>query len=912
MIAGRRCPKLCATRVGCILGVARLDQISFEKWTLPNGLDVIAHEDHSLPIVSVNVWYHVGSKDEQAGKTGFAHLFEHMMFEGSKHHNRSHFDALQRVGATLNGSTSNDRTNYWENLPSNHLELALWLEADRMGFLLDAVDQRRFDIQRDVVKNERRQSYENRPYGMASIRLHEAVYPAPHPYHWPTIGYNEDLDAATLDDVRAFFRTFYGPSNASLAITGDVDTGAVRDLVERYFSDLDPSAAVSRITGADSALAGSTSLDLYDRVTLPRVTLAWPTVPRFHPDEAALSVLASVLSDGKSSRLHRALVYENRTAQSVMAFHGAAEIAGELQVHVTAAAGTDIRQAELEARTEIEKLVLQPPSEREIEAAKNRIEWQEARMMANIGGFAGRANRLNSFNVMRGDPSLINTDKERYLSVTAEDIQQAAAHYVGRRHVRMVVAPEPTRSVRQVAGVDRTKQPVGGSRRSFAAPVPGRTALANGLNILVIEKRGAPIVAFGLVLPTGAVDDPIDRPGLAAFTTAMLEEGTTSRNSREIAEEFEFLGTHLGATPGRERTVLATQALTNHWRSAVELVSDITMNPTFPGDELSRLRQERLTAMRRMRDDPTALAGRVAPVLLYGERSRYGHPLSGNERSLEGFEADDLRAQFRAGFGLAGATLIAAGDLGIDEVVACAEECFGSWSGRTPAPSEADSALPTRRAGDGPVLYLLDKPGAAQSVIRVGHVGPPWNDGDYFPLTLFNQVFGGQFTARLNMNLREDKGYSYGYRSWFEWHTGSSLFLAGGGVQTAVTRESVEETLQEFDQIRNARPVEEREFEDAKSSMLQEFPSNFETAGQMQEQMGTIVMYGLPDDYYSHFEQNIQSVALDDVRRVAQERIQSDGLTLLVVGDRESIEPGLAELGFSIRHVDHDGVELGA
>jgi len=258
-----------------------LNSISFEKWTLPNGLDVIVHEDHALPIVSVNVWYHVGSKDEEPGKTGFAHLFEHMMFEGSKHHNKSHFDALQKVGANLNGSTNGDRTNYWENLPSNQLELALWLESDRMGFLLDAIDQGRFDIQRDVVKNERRQSYENRPYGVSSLRLLEAVYPAPHPYHWPTIGYHEDLDAATLADVSAFFRLYYGPSNASLAITGDLDTSEVRGLVDRYFAGLEPAPTVPRVVHEDSPLAGFTSLTLHDRVTLPRVTMAYcPSFPR--------------------------------------------------------------------------------------------------------------------------------------------------------------------------------------------------------------------------------------------------------------------------------------------------------------------------------------------------------------------------------------------------------------------------------------------------------------------------------------------------------------------------------------------------------------------------------------------------------------------------------------------------------
>ncbi len=887
-----------------------LDSISFEKWTLPNGLDVVVHEDHALPIVSVNVWYHVGSKDEEPGKTGFAHLFEHMMFEGSKHHNKSHFDALQKVGATLNGSTNNDRTNYWENLPSNHLALALWLESDRMGFLLDAIDQGRFDIQRDVVKNERRQSYENRPYGVSSLRLLEAVYPAPHPYHWPTIGYHEDLDAATLDDVSAFFRRYYAPSNASLAITGDLDTSEVRSLVDKYFGGLEPAPAVPRAVQADSPLAGFTSLTLHDRVTLPRVTMAWPTVPRFHEDEPALSVLAAILGDGKSSRMHRSLVYENRTAQSVAVFHGPAEVAGDIQVHVTAAAGVDAGRAEEEARAEIAKIIARPPTEREMEAGKNRIEWQDARMLSTIGGFAGRANRLNSFNVMRGDPSLINNDAERYLSVTAGDVHRVASEYFGPRHVRMVVLPEPSRSAHQGVELDRSNQPSATSRGPFVPAIPERTRLSNGLEVRVIEKRGAPVVAFGLALRTGAVDDPTDQPGLAMFMTEMLEEGTTSRSSQEVAEEFEYLGTHLGANPGRERTVLTTQSLTKHWPRALELIADIAMNPTFPEEELSRVRQERLTSLRRMRDDPTALAGRVGPALLYGPQSRYGHPMSGSEAAVERFDRAALVDHFRQGFGPEGATLIVAGDVSITDVVARAEAHLGTWSnGGANGHADRQQGERPRRESE-TTIYLLDKPGAAQSIIRAGHMGPQRKNDDYFPLTMFNQVFGGQFTARLNMNLREDKGYSYGYRSWFEWHTDSSLFLTGGGVQTAVTRESVEETLKEFDQVRIGRPVEVKEFEDAKSSMLQEFPSNFETAGQLQEQMGTIVTFDLPDDYYGSYERNIEAVSLDDVRRVVSERIQSTELTLLIVGDREVIEPGLTELGLPIRYVDHDATQV--
>ncbi|MDP6494524.1 MAG: pitrilysin family protein, partial [Dehalococcoidia bacterium] len=419
-----------------------MEPISFEKITLDNGLDVILHQDTSLPIVAVNVWYHVGSKDEEPGKTGYAHLFEHLMFEGSKNHNIGYFEPLQEVGAILNGSTTPDRTNYWENLPSNYLELALWLESDRMGFLLDALDQRRFDIQRDVVKNERRQSYENRPYGVSSIHLQEATYPLPHPYHWPTIGFHEDLDAATLDDAKAFFQKFYTPSNASLAIAGDFQLEATRAMVERYFGDLKPGSALPRAMRTDSPLQGSVRLTLYDRVLLPRLSLVWPTIPKFHQDEAPLSILAFILESGKSSRLHRSLVYEHRIAQSVSVGHGPAEITGDFHVEVTAATGHTAAEVEETVLIELQRIRDTPPLPEELVRTKNRLEWQQVRLMASIGGFGGRANRLNSFNVFAGDPGLINSDLGRYLAVQPDDVSRVAHEYLRERQVQMVVLPE--------------------------------------------------------------------------------------------------------------------------------------------------------------------------------------------------------------------------------------------------------------------------------------------------------------------------------------------------------------------------------------------------------------------------------------------------------------------------------------
>ena len=883
-----------------------MQTISFEKTRLSNGLDVILHEDHSLPVVAVNVWYHVGSKDEIPGKTGYAHLFEHLMFEGSKHHDQSYFEPLMQVGANLNGSTNLDRTNYWENVPVEYLELALWLESDRMGFLLDALDQKRFDIQRDVVKNERRQSYENRPYGMAGLRIQEALYPLPHTYHWPTIGYHEDLDIATVEDAHAFFQRFYTPSNASLSIAGDIDTEKTRQLVERYFGDLPPGDSLVRTNRADSPLGGPIHITLHDKVLVPRLYLAWPAVARFHEDEAALAVLADILGNGKSSRLHRILVHDKRIAQSVGVSNDADEVAGDFGVEVTAAEGHATEEIEAVVRAELERMKSEPPTSDEMARANNRIEWARVRQMATVGGFGGKANRLNSFNVFAGDPDLANRDMERFLAVQPEDVIRVARAYVGERVVRLQVLPEPKLS-HAAPGIDRTVRPAPASPGTFQAPLPQHHRLSNGLQLLVVEKREVPLVAFGVIFETGAAGDPASLGGISSLTTAMLQEGTTTRSSTQIADEFEFLGSQLLASTGREYTLVGSESLTREFPRALELVSDLLQHPTFPEEELVRLSDQRQTSIRRQRDNPTALADLVMPSLMHGLGSPYGHPVEGSEALFQDVTKAHLLQHYQGAYGPGNATLAVVGDVSMEEAVRLAEEHFAGWQdGRKSSVAAGQAAGLTGVAG---TMYLLDKPGAAQSVIRAGSLGVERHHPDYFPLTVFNHLFGGQFTARLNRNLRQDKGYSYGYRSAFEWQRPSSRFVAGGSVQTDVTAAAVSETLKEFAEVRGARPVSEEEFDTAKSALLRQYPSNFESGLQVLQQLAQIVVFGLPLDYHRTYAPQVEGVSLADVHRVVQAHIEEQPM-VLVVGDGETIEPSLAELGLPIGHVDHEGREV--
>ena len=891
--------------------------IAFEKLTLSNGLDLILHQDHSIPVVAVNVWFHVGSKDEQMGSTGFAHLFEHVMFEGSKHHNTSYFEPLQKAGANLNGSTTLDRTNYWEDVPSNYLELALWLESDRMGFLLEALDQQRFDIQRDVVKNERRQSYENRPYGMASWHIQGSLFPLPHPYHWMTIGSQEDLDAASLDDVKNFFRRYYSPSNASLAIAGDFQRDQALELVNRYFGDLPPGPALPRKGRLDSPLTGRVELEMRDKVSLPRLYVSWPTPPDFDEDDAPLELLQAILSDGLSSRLHRRLVYEKQIAQSVGVRYHSAEAAGEFTAVVTAAPGHELAEVEAALDAEILRLGQDPPSDEEIERVKNRLEASHFRQLAKVGGFGGRADQLNHFNVFAQDPELINTSLDRYLAVQRDDIMRVHESVLNSHQVRLRVLPELSLQSSSAVTTDRTVMPTPGKEPVFTPPTPLRHRLDNGLEIRVVEQPGLPIVAFGLMLDAGATSDPETLPGLASFTSDMLSEGTTSKSSQEIASAFEFIGARLSTDVRREYTLLSSETLSKHWATALDLAADLVKHPTFPEHELERVRRELLTDLRRGKDDPTVIAERVMPGLVFGQETGYAHPIHGTEAAVSALTRNDVVDQFQRAYGSGGATLIVAGDVTLSEVVTQAQAAFGDWKSgpnggatRDEAPAQHSVSSHELDSSSSACIYLVDKPGAAQSVIRATHTTIPRIHPDYIGLLLLNYSFGGQFSARLNQNLRQEKGYSYGYNSVIQWHQGPSLLFAGGSVQTEVTKESVAETLREFKDVHASRPISPEELEGAKAGILQSYPASFERPGQVINHLLQLVLFKLPDDYFQTVRPNIEAATLEDIHRIGTEHISPGQLSILVVGDRQSVEPGLRELGLPLVLLGDDGAPL--
>ncbi|MPZ14380.1 MAG: insulinase family protein [Chloroflexi bacterium] len=908
-------------------GVRMSINIAFERYRLSNGLEVILHEDHAIPMAAVNVWYHVGSQNEEPDRTGFAHLFEHIMFKGSKHHAREYFMPLQEVGANVNGSTSTDRTNYYENVPAEYLELALWLESDRMGYLLDALDQASFDVEREVVKNERRQSYENRPYGLAGQEIRRALFPPNHPYHWQTIGSQEHLDAASLEDVKAFFRRYYAPNNASLAIAGDIDVEDTKQLVEKYFADLPPAPSAPRIERWMPALGGEVRIGLEDQVQLNRLYLAWVGPQRFDPDEAPLEVLASILGEGRSSRLYRSLVYEKRVAREANARFGSMEVAGEFRLDATIVPGADVAEAEGALLAEIERLRIEPPTDEEIGRAVNRLEARHVRQLESIGGFGGRANLLNYFNVFAGDPGRLNSDFDRYLAVTPGDVQRVARTYLGPGRVRLLVVPKPAVSPSPTS-IDRTQQPSPGRPRAFRPPVPQRLHLGGGLDLLVVEKRELPTVAAAVYFPGGALRDATDAPGLSAFTVRLLTEGTRSRSSRQIAEENDSIAARLNVHAHREYDAATTEVLTRHWPRARDLLADVLTNANFPAHEVERVRKEWMTDLRRLRDDANAIADRVSTGVLFGRDTPQGHPTNGREDAIAALARAALVDHHEQSILRGRPTFVLVGDIDAQNAARELEDAFGSWGRRVERPSVQDpggsgregvsvtGAVPSnsdrsstgaRELGRPTTIYLVDKPGAAQSVILANQVSASRVDPDYLPLVIMNMTFGGQFTARLNMNLRQDKGYTYGYRSGFDWRLGRSRFSAGGAVHTAVTREALIETLKEFRDVHAERPISEDEFTKARLGLIRGYPPTFETTGQILGRLMDLVHFELADDYYRGQIERLQSVTLAEVQRVAAEYVDPDRLSIVVVGDRAVIERGLEALELPIIHLNHEG-----
>jgi zinc protease len=905
----------------------KLPPIKHTEYKLKNGLRVIMHQDPSTPIVAVNLWYHVGSKNEIPGRTGFAHLFEHMMFQGSKNYNADYFTPLQEAGANINGTTNSDRTNYYEVLPSNFLELALFMEADRMGGLLDAMTLDKLNNQRDVVKNERRQRVDNQPYGTAGERIGEIMFPKGHPYNWSVIGSLDDLSAASLEDVKNFFRQYYVPNNASLVIAGDFDEKQARGWVEKYFGPIAKGADITRPNPAMPKLEKETRVSVEDNVPLPRLYMVWHSVRQGDKDEPALDILGSILSSGRGSRLQSNLVYDKELVQMIGAGNGTREVAGTFQVSATARQGKTLEEIEKEINVELERIKQTPPTADEIARALNQI---ESGTIFGLQTVLGKADSLNSNAVFFGKPDLFQKQLDDYRRVTPADVQRVAKQYLtdnrlimsyvprkagaetnagARRGATNDAANKPTSvssEEKKKTAPDASKLPKPGPNPKFALPPIEKSKLSNGLEVWTVRQSELPIVSMNMVFKSGGTFEPAEKSGVSSMTATLLDDGTKTRSALDIANQLQSIGAAMGAGSGWDSTNVSMSTLTRNLDQALDIFSDVIVNPTFPESEFEQVRRRTLGSFIQRRSNPNAISDVVYDRVIYGKDHPYGRQLSGTETTIKSLKRDDLVNFYQSTYRPNNAVLVVVGDVDSKTLMPKLEKAFADWKPGDVPTGKLPEAKPLDKAG----IYLVDRSGAAQSVVAIGQIGVPRDSPDYFPLQVMNSILGGQFSARVNMNLREDKGYTYGARTGLSYRRGAGPFTASADVQTAVTKESVAEFIKEIKGIRGDIPVTQAELEYNKQSLIRAYPRGFETVGQISNQLSNLVIYDLPDSYFNEFISKINAVTLEDVNRVANKYLTPDKMAIVIVGDRKVIEPGLKELNYPINFLDTEGNPL--
>ena len=897
-----------ATRARVRVAVPAPITIPYQRFVLKNGLTLLVHEDHKAPIVAVNIWYHVGSKNERPGRTGFAHLFEHLMFNGSEHFNDDYFQPFERIGATdQNGTTNEDRTNYFENVPTSALDIALWMESDRMGHLLGAIDTAKVNEQRGVVQNEKRQG-ENQPYGKVDDLMTEGTYPAGHPYSWTVIGSMEDLNAASVEDVKQWFRTYYGPNNAVIALAGDITPETARQKVEQYFGDIPATPPIAKQATWIARRTGAHRELMQDRVPQARIYKEW-NIPEYGAADADyLDLVTDVLAAGKTSRLYKRLVYDEQIATDVSAYVDLREIGGQLVIRATAKPGGDLGRVERAMDQELARFIQSGPTASELRRVKTQSRATFIRGIERIGGFGGKSDVLARNEVFTGSADHYLVTERRIASATAADLKSAASRWLSDGEWALEVHPYPAFEA-AASGADRTKLPEAGTPPDARFPAIARATLPNGLKIVLAERHSIPQVNLTLLLDAGYAADQFAAPGTASLALDMLDEGTTKRTALQISDTLSQLGAQLFTSSQLDVSRVALSSLKENLDPALNIFADVVLNPSFPQADFQRQQRQRLARIQREKVQPVQMALRVFPQLLYGANHAYGNPLtgSGTEESVSRMTRDDLVRFHRTWFKPNHATLVIVGDISLAEIQPALTRLFSRWQ-RGEVPQKNVSTVADQQK---PLVYILDRPGAEQSVILAADLAPPKANPHEYAIEAMTSLLGGQFTSRVNMNLREGKHWSYGAFT-FVWDArGQRPFIAYAPVQTDKTKESMIEVDRELRGILGTRPVTADELAKAQANLTLTLPGNWETMDAVQGSLEQMVTFGLDDHYYETYAQRVRALTIPDASGAAQEAIRPDHLVWVVVGDRAKIEPGIRELNFGeIRFLDADGKPL--
>ncbi len=898
--------------------------ISYVQYQLENGLDVILHQDKSDPIVSVAIQYHVGSNREVPGKTGFAHLFEHMMFQQSENVGQDQFFAkIQGAGGTLNGGTGNDGTVYYEVVPKNALEMVLWLESDRLGYLANTVTKSAFANQQNVVQNEKRQSYDNRPYGFNQWVIATNLYPEGHPYSWTVIGEMKDLLNATVDDVKAFHAKYYVPNNTTLVLAGDFEIEEVKPLIEKYFGEIEGGEKVVDMQPQHITLSETKKLFHEDNFAkTPQLTMVWPTAEDYSKDAYALRFLGQVLSDGKKSPFYRVIVKDKKLAPQANAYNRAMELTGEFRVSVNANAGVSLADVEDAVFEAFELFEEEGITEKDLEKHKAGL---ETGFYNGISSVLGKSFQLASYNEYAGSPGFIEQDIANIQTVTIDEIMQAYEKYIkGKPYLATSFVPKGSvdliakgsvdagiveESITEATQVDqadfaeeeeiektpsnfdRSVEPEKGADPSLAVPSVWTGETANGIKVYGIEQNELPLIQYSIVMDGGHILSSKEKAGVANFVASMLKEGTATKTPEELEEEIDMLGAYISVRSGTENMTISVNCLTRNYEKTLALVEEMLLEPRWDEEQFELIKSRMVNSLKRNMASPNYLASKTFRELLYPEESILSVSSGGTIESVESITIDDLKTYYKKSFSPSVARMHIVGKINKDRVLKGMESLSANWKAFDVEIPE----IPAPKMPEKSAIYFVDVPGAKQSVIMIGQPAVPRSSENYYPATVMNYKLGGSFNSILNMILREEKGFTYGARSGFSGGKNFGTFYASSSVRSSATEESVQIFKDEIEKYREGIAPEDLEF--TKNALIKSNVRRFETIGALLGMLSTISAYDLPFDYIKGEEATIKSMTLDSHKALAEKLIKPEKMYYVVVGDAETQMASLENIG---------------
>jgi len=900
-------------------------KIENEKYKLENGLEVILHEDKSDPLVAVAVLYHVGSNREVKGRTGFAHLFEHIMFQESQHIPQDQFfKKIQNAGGTLNGGTWNDGTIYFQVVPNNSLEMVLWMESDRMGFLLSTVTQEAFMNQQSVVQNEKRQRVDNEPYGHTGYVINKLLYPENHPYNWQTIGELEDLRNATLADVHEFFKKWYGPNNATLVIAGDFDKEQTKNLVEKYFGEIKKGEEVKLLDPMPAEIDKIKKAFHEDNFAKsPELNIVFPTPQQFTKDDYALKFFGELFAQSKKSPLYKVVVEEKKQAPSVTAYQNSQEIAGEFTITIRAFPDKSLDDVEKAIMEAFERFDKEGFTDKDLNRVKAKIETQFYNQISSV---LGKSFQLASYNTFAGSPDFVTTDLKNLLTVSKEDVMNAynkyikskpyvATSFVPKGSTQLIAAnserypvveekiEEQNSVVSTDAGsgdikvdkikssFDRSIEPPAGPDPLIKIPEIWSDELSNGVKVYGIEQNELPLINFSITIKGGLMLDDINKVGVANLMSDIMMEGTKTKTPVELEEAIDELGASINMYTTKESVVIDANCLASKFYEVYSLVEEILFEPRWDETEFERVKRETIEKINRSKADPSVVASGVFDKLIYGDKNIFSKNISGTEGSVTSISMNDLKAFYDSYFvpNLTAITIV--GNISNDKAVSTFQSLELKWKKKEV--EMKDFPLPPKQQIAS--LYFVDFPEAKQSVIRIGNLSMAYNDKDYYPATVMNYKLGGSFSGNVNLILREEKGYTYGARTSFTGSLNPGYFVASSSVSSNATLESVQIFINEMNKYREGVPSTDLEF--TKNAFIRSNARAFETLGALRGMLNNIATYNLAFDYVKQREDFVRNFTLDQLKELAQKCIEPNVMTYLIVGDAKTQLEPLKQLG---------------